>query len=75
MIVSSDIAPDKNLYFIGGLILQSLQKTPQNDLDALFSEINSGYEIAFSFYLYALDWLFLLSLIDASEEGEILLCT
>jgi len=76
LIVSNNIAPDKNLYFIGGEILKILHRF-ENKLDIilLFDKLNEFVKVTFVLYTYSLDWLYLSGLIENDKKGTIIRCT
>ncbi len=71
MIAPRDIRPERSLYAVGGSLLSHMgqRKTSTISIDRLYEEFASGYEeeISYSYYIYALDWLYLLGLIDLAE--------
>lgn len=76
MIVSNNIAPDKNLYYIGSEILEILHKNEnQLDIILLFNILNEYVKVNFVLYTYSLDWLFISGLIENDKKGKIIRCT
>ena len=76
MIVSNNIAPDKNLYYIGSVILEILHKNEnQLDIILLFNILNEYVKVNFVLYTYSLDWLFISGLIENDKKGKIIRCT
>lgn len=69
MILNIDREPTLSLYYLGGIILNLLGKSEHETLDSLFEkvkiEINKDFHI--DFFYYAIDWLFLLSLIELKD--------
>ena len=75
MIVSQNIHPVKNLYSLGGELLKIIDESNEAiDLFLLYDQIKIISNIGFSSYLYALDWLFILNLINVNEKGAIKKC-
>jgi hypothetical protein len=75
MIVTSDISPDKNLYFLGGKILEKLSTEVATDSLGIFDSLKADHNISFPLYMYALDWLYTINLIESDENGDITLCS
>tara|TARA_R110000764_G_scaffold154927_1_gene242771 strand:- start:3752 stop:3982 length:231 start_codon:yes stop_codon:yes gene_type:complete len=76
LIVSNNIAPDKNLYYIGSEILEILHKNEnQLDIILLFNILNEYVKVNFVLYTYSLDWLFISGLIENDKKGKIIRCT
>ena len=76
MIISKDTNPEKDLYYIGGLILKyfntkSLKKVSCN---CLFQDIKAAYGLSTNIILLSLDWLYILDSIKLNEDGEIEAC-
>lgn len=75
MIVSNNISPDKNLYYIGGEILNILiNENGKMDLIVLYSKLNTVIKVNFVLFTYALDWLFISELIENDKKGAIIKC-
>jgi hypothetical protein len=74
VIVTSDISPEKNLYFLGGKILERLPKEEPIDSLMMFEYLREDYRISFPLFMYTLDWLYLADLIDLTKNGDIKKC-
>ncbi|SMG23514.1 ABC-three component system middle component 6 [Arenibacter troitsensis] len=75
MIVSNNIAPDKNLYYLGSEILKILHRFENRlDLILLFDKLNEYVKVTFVLYTYSLDWLYLSGLIENDKKGTIIRC-
>ncbi len=79
MITPRDIKPEKSLYAIGAILIQALKqfKSDSVRLEDLYKNFSllSGEKITFSYFSYAVDWLFLLGLIKIGEKpSEITKC-
>lgn len=75
MIVDSEKHPERNIYFIGAKQLELLRsaKSKEHDINELYDKYNkkNRIKISFDYYLLGLDWLYLLGLIDANDDGNI----
>lgn len=79
MILPQDILPEKSLYVIGGRIIQILDSEarrtsdPKNLYDRYVKK-HPEIELSYNYFLYALDWLFLLNLIKLTDDVKIEKC-
>lgn len=78
MILAQNESPKNSLYYIGALLVRTMSEERFAVIDTL-----SLYErlkteklegISLSRYLYALDWLFIIGLIELSPTGDIKKC-
>lgn len=76
MIVSKDTNPEKDLYYLGALVLEILAATDTSEVDPVdvFVNLNSKIQITSNLYVLSLDWLYLLGAIEISKEGNIQKC-
>lgn len=74
MIINEERAPTYSLYYLGAMCLRILQEKnclPVNDLFADFKSVLKE-DINVDFFYYALDWLYVISLIDI-RDGRVCL--
>ena len=76
MILSNDIKPDRDLYFLGSKVIEVLVDSDEKMVDYfdLFQKINSELEISLNLYILVLDWLFIIGVIKNAENGLIEKC-
>ncbi|MFK7983647.1 MAG: ABC-three component system middle component 6 [Saprospiraceae bacterium] len=78
MILPIDMNPNQSLYVIGSQIIKELSINPMGILDVniLYGKVNesNGKKLTFNQYLYGLDWLFLLGLIQMHNKTQIEKC-
>ena len=76
MIVSSDIKPDRDLYFLGSKVIEVLIDSSDKKVDyfELFQKVNSEIEISLNLYTLVLDWLFIIGVIKNAENRLIEKC-
>ena len=69
MIVNAEREPDFSLYYLGSILLEILENTAVIPIEELLSETKKrlNREIHIDFLYYALDWLYLLSLVSIRE--------
>lgn len=69
--------PEKGLYVVGSKIVKMfVEKTHASiNIVNLYDdyERNYGY-ISYPYFIYALDWLFIIGIIDLNKKGELTLC-
>ncbi len=72
MILSRDIHPEKQLYYVGSLVLDALQNASSSKLSyfELFLAVRKKHNLPVRMFTLALDWLFLLGAIHYNN-GEI----
>lgn len=76
MLILTERNPETSLYFIGSEILKILS---EQDSDLYLSEIykfiSKKNMIGFNRVILSLDWLYMIGLVEESEQGKISLCT
>ncbi|MGI2819603.1 ABC-three component system middle component 6 [Vibrio fluvialis] len=75
--MSNSQSPKKTLFFIGARIIEVIKSSPYNRVCTLklYESYCSTYEeISFSYISLALDWLFITSIVDINDTGELYLC-
>ena len=78
MIINNLSFPYKSLYVIGASIMVLLRTKTDEVVDPLelyelFKKDNSN--ISLSYFIYGLDWLYMVSLVSLTESGDITLCS
>lgn len=75
MLILTEKHPEKSLYFLGSKLLSLLLKRDKSYFVLELYEVSfSNSEIGFNRYLLALDWLFMLGVIELNQEGKITKC-
>lgn len=79
MILPQDISPEKSMYVMGSRIIQLLNKEPHNVVDPKkifdkYNMIHPEVKITYNYFLYALDWLYILNAIELTENLGIKKC-
>lgn len=76
MIVSNDIKPDRDLYYLGGKVIEVLLSYEEKEIDyfELFEDVNKKNEISISLFTFVLDWLFIIGLIKNSNNSLLRIC-
>ena len=65
MIVNAEREPDLSLYYLGGVLLEILEREKVIPLEELLCEVRNRLkkQIHIDFLYYTIDWLFLVSLV------------
>lgn len=77
MLVDRDNRPERSVYYIGALVLDLLRKPSYErvDLEVAYRQIAvTNPIIPFNYFLLSLDWLYLIGVIDVTEDGDIVKC-
>ena len=76
MIVNKNINPERDLYYLGGKVIEVLNSLNQNEVDYfdLFLSVNKLNKITLNLYSLVLDWLFILQVIKKGNKGLIIKC-
>jgi hypothetical protein len=79
MILPQDISPEKSMYVMGSRILHILNNEPHKVVDPkiIFDKyvlIHFETDLTYNYFLYALDWLYLLEAIELTENLKIKKC-
>ena len=76
MIVNKNINPERDLYYLGGLVIEVLNSFNKNEIDYfdLFLSVNKSNKVSLNLYSLVLDWLFILGVIKKGNKGLIIKC-
>jgi len=76
MIVSKDVNPERDFYYLGAKVIEVLSSEEDEIVDYfdIFQKINSSEQVSINLYSLTLDWLYLIGVIDNSEKGNIRKC-
>ena len=76
MIVDKNINPERDLYYLGGVLIDVLANNNINEIDYmdLYKLLNQKQEITINLYSLTLDWLFILGVITKGVNGKIKKC-
>jgi len=75
MIVGKDILPEREIYYLGALLIEILRDFPQTELGFfdIFQKVNERKKVSIKLFTLTLDWLFLLGIIK-NNKGNIEKC-
>lgn len=78
MIIDRDLVPEKNIYYLGGKVLEVLRDHQYDVVSPIeiFHQLERliPTKVSFDYFLLALDWLFILSKIEVDKKGDIVKC-
>ena len=76
MIINKNIHPERDLYFLGGKVIEVLNSYTKNEIDYfdLFLSVNKSNKVSLNLYSLVLDWLFILGVIKKGNKGLIIKC-
>lgn len=76
MIIDKNINPERDLYYLGGILIDILENKDNKDVDYidLYTLINEKKEITINLFSLTLDWLFVLGLVAKGKNGKIKIC-
>ena len=76
MIINKNISPDRDLYYLGGKVIEVLISDERKKVDYfdLYQRVNKDLKISINLFTLVLDWLFILGVIINAEKGLIKKC-
>lgn len=76
MIVSKDISPERDFYYLGAKTIEILSTTEENKMDffKVYSELGKSENISLNLFILTLDWLYLVGAIEKTIKGNIIKC-
>lgn len=75
MIISNDINPENDIYYLGSQLIAILDSYSADKIDFFdaYSKMKKEYKISVSLFALVLDWLFLLGIVK-SENRFVIRC-
>lgn len=76
MIVNKNINPERDLYYLGGKIIEILNNSDKKEFDyfELYNGLNKNHSISINLFSLILDWLFILGVIKIGKKGSLVKC-
>jgi len=76
MIISKNTNPERDLYYLGGQVIDILASSDNTQIDyfELYVRVNHAHDISMNLYVQVLDWLFILGVIKNSDNRYIERC-
>ncbi|MBD2794474.1 hypothetical protein ID852_15785 [Xenorhabdus sp. 42] len=72
--ITIDTDPKANLIYLGGYIIKLFQNSNSRriEITILYDYVNDFIELSFELFLYSLDWLFIIDVIELDENGDVI---
>jgi len=76
MIISKDINPERDFYYLGAKTIEILSSTDDDKMDFfyVFNALKLDEDVSLNLFTLTLDWLFIIGAIDKSHKGYIVKC-
>jgi hypothetical protein len=76
MIISKDINPERDVYYLGAKVIDILSVESNKEVNFLdvYERLIVEEKISINLYSLTLDWLYLVGAIDGYQQGNILKC-
>lgn len=76
MIVSRDIHPERDFYYLGAKVIKILEQSKTNIIDFFdtYSSLKKQENVSINLYVLTLDWLYLINVIGKNENGDLIKC-
>lgn len=76
MIIDKNINPERDLYYLGGILIEILSNCKKKEIDYLdlYTQFGRKQNITINLYSLTLDWLFILGLVTKGDNGKINIC-
>lgn len=75
MIVSKDINPEREVYYLGAKVIEIIaSKSDEVDFLDLYQKIRTQENVSMDLYSLTLSWLYIVGALENSEEGKIRKC-
>lgn len=76
MIVGKNTNPERDLYYLGGKVIEILINSDEAEFDyfELYGILYTNHNISINLYSLTLDWLFLLGVVQRGPRGLLKKC-
>lgn len=76
MIVNKNINPERDLYYLGGTVIEILDGSNKTKFDyfELYGTLNKSHNISINLFSLVLDWLFILGVVRKDKKGMLEKC-
>ena len=76
MIISKDINPERDFYYLGAKVIEIISSTEELKVDFfdVFEKLKDSEKVSINLFTLTLDWLFLVGAINKSNKGSIVKC-
>lgn len=76
MIVNKNTSPERDLYYLGGKVIEILDLSSNTEFDyfELYADLSRNQSISINLFSLVLDWLFILGVIKKGKKGFLEKC-
>ncbi|UQB67591.1 ABC-three component system middle component 6 [Epilithonimonas zeae] len=76
MIVNKNTSPERDLYYLGGKVIEILDLSSNTEFDyfELYADLSRNQSISINLFSLVLDWLFILGVIKKGNKGLLEKC-
>lgn len=76
MIVNKNVNPERDLYYLGGKVIEILDSSNNTEFDyfELYGNLNNSHNVSINLFSLVLDWLFILGVIKKNKKGLLERC-
>ena len=76
MIISKDINPERDFYYLGAKIIEIISNTEDNEVVFfdVFEKLNASGKVSVNLFTLTLDWLYIIGAVDKLKIGNITKC-
>ncbi len=71
MIISKNTNPERELYYLGALVIDVMSNFSAKEIDLLdiFQKLNEKEKVSMNLFALTLDWLFVLGLVRSNQSN------
>ena len=75
MIISRDMNPEREIYYLGAMIIDLLSTNPKDQISFfdVFGQLNERGKVSINLFALTLDWLFMLGIVNL-RNGNVEKC-
>lgn len=76
MIVNKNTSPERDLYYLGGKVIELLDNDSIENFDffEMHKKLNESQSVSIGLFSLTLDWLFILGVLKNGDNGSIKKC-
>lgn len=76
MIVSRDIHPERDFYYLGAKVIKLLGQSKADIFDffEVYTALKKEENISINLFVLTLDWLYLINAITTNQKGDLIKC-
>ena len=74
MLLPDNVHPELSIYYNGSIIINELNKNPNQKILELYTNIKELYDMSFSMFVLSIDWLYIIDYAEIDREGVIKKC-